>query len=128
MKYAYSKKINLSFDETIKKLREKLQEVGFGVLTEIDVKATMKKKLNIDYDNYLILGACNPPFAHKALQSEKEIGLLLPCNIIVYEDNGEVYVSTILPTVSMNMVENDNLEEIAKEIESKLISVIDAVK
>jgi uncharacterized protein (DUF302 family) len=88
----------------------------------------MKKKLDVDYDNYLILGACNPPFAHQALQAEKEIGLLLPCNVIVYEDNNEVYISAILPTIAMNMVESEELAKIAKEVETRLISVIDAVE
>ena len=127
MKYGYSKKVNLSFSETVTRVKEALQEAGFGVLTEIDVKATMKKKLNVDYDNYLILGACNPPFAHQALQVEKEIGLLLPCNVIVYEDNNEVHISAILPTIAMNMVESEALAEIAKEVEAKLVSAIDAV-
>jgi uncharacterized protein (DUF302 family) len=112
----------------VAKTKEALQEAGFGVLTEIDVKATMKKKLDVDYDNYLILGACNPPFAHQALQAEKEIGLLLPCNVIVYEDNNEVYISAILPTIAMNMVESEELAKIAKEVETRLISVIDAVE
>jgi uncharacterized protein (DUF302 family) len=128
MKYGYSKKVNHSFEGVVAKTKEALQEADFGVLTEIDVKGTMKKKLDVDYDNYLILGACNPPFAHQALQAEKEIGLLLPCNVIVYEDNNEVYISAILPTIAMNMVESEKLAKIAKEVEVKLISVIDAVE
>lgn len=127
MKYGYGKKVALPFDETIKKVKEVLVTEGFGVLTEIDVKATMKKKLDIDYDNYVILGACNPEFAHKALQEEKEIGLLLPCNVIVYEDNGDVHVSVIVPSVAMSMVENENLPGIAKEVENRLKNVIDSL-
>jgi len=127
MKYGYNKKVSLSFGEAQAKVREELAKEGFGILTEIDVKATMKKKLDIDYDNYIILGACNPEFAHKALQEEKEIGLLLPCNVIVYENEGDVFVSAIAPSVAMNMVENKNLPVIAKEVEEKLKSVINAV-
>ena len=127
MKYGYSKQTSLIFDEVVNKTREELAKEGFGILTEIDVKATMKKKLNLDYDNYMILGACNPPFARDALQVEKEIGLLLPCNVIVYEDTGNVYVSAIVPSVGMSMVENPKLAEIAKEVEKKLKVVIDNV-
>lgn len=127
MKYGYNKKVSLSFEEAIAKVKEKLTKENFGILTEIDVKATMKNKLNVDYDNYTILGACNPEFAHKALQEEKEIGLLLPCNVIVYEDNSNVYVSAILPSVAMNMVENPKLAEISKEVEEKLKFVIDSL-
>ncbi len=126
MQYGYSKLTNLSFEEAMTKVKETLQAEGFGVLTEIDVKATMKKKLDVDYDNYTILGACNPAFANKALQSEKEIGLLLPCNVIVYEDNG-VHVSAILPSAGMSMVENEALASIAEEVEPKLKRAIDAV-
>ena len=107
MKYSYTKKVTLPFEEAVTKVKDALGAEGFGVLTEIDVKATMKKKLDVDYENYLILGACNPQFAHKALQAEKEIGLLLPCNVIVYEDNSDVYVSTILPSSAMSVVEKD---------------------
>lgn len=127
MKYGYNKKVALPFYKVITKVKEVLAIEEFGVLTEIDVKATMKKKLGIDYDNYVILGACNPEFAHKALQEEKEIGLLLPCNVIVYEDNSDVYVSAILPSITMAMVENPKLAEISQEVESKLKSVIDSL-
>ena len=128
MKYGYKKQIALSFLETVEKTKTELAKENFGILTEIDVKATLKKKLNIDYDNYLILGACNPPFAYQALQKEKDIGLLLPCNIIVYEDNGSVFVSAILPTVAMGMVDNTALFNIAKEVEEKLKIAINRVK
>jgi uncharacterized protein (DUF302 family) len=87
--YGYKKQVNTSFEEALQRTKEELQKEGFGVLTEIDVKATLKKKLDVDYDNYLILGACNPPFAYQSLQAEKDIGLLLlPCNVIAYEDEG----------------------------------------
>ena len=127
MKYGYTKETTLPFTEAVTKVRETLANEGFGILTEIDVKAAMKKKLDVDYDNYLILGACNPPFAHKALQVEKEIGLLLPCNVLVYESDGKVYVSAILPTVGMNMAESDALRSIATEVEEKLKAAIDGV-
>lgn len=127
MNYGYSKETQLPFEETVKKTRDELTKEGFGVLTEIDVKATMKTKLDLDYDNYIILGACNPPFAHKALSVEKEIGLLLPCNVIVYEDSGKVRVSAIVPSVAMNMVENSELAEISQEVEVKLKKVVDSV-
>ncbi len=126
MTYGYKKEINLPFNEAVAKVKAELAKEGFGVLTEIDVKSTLKKKLELDYGNYAILGACNPPFAYQALQAEKDIGLLLPCNVIVYEDNGSVFVSAILPTVAMNMVDNPSLAEIAETIEEKLKKVVDA--
>ena len=125
MEYGYKKQVNLTYEAAVVKAKEELQKGGFGVLTEIDVKATLKKKLNVDYDKYIILGACNPPFAYQALQTEQDIGLLLPCNIIVYETNGQTYVSAMLPTVAMSMVENKQLEGIATQVENKLQKVID---
>jgi len=127
MEYGYKKQVNLSFEDAGEKTREELSKEGFGVLTEIDVKATLKKKIDVDYGKYVILGACNPSFAHKALQAEKEIGLLLPCNVIIYEDEGSVFVSAIVPSVAMSMVENKNLSEIAQTVEEKLKKVIDQV-
>ena len=127
MHYGYGKKVALSFEEASARVKERLAEAGFGVLTEIDVKATMKKKLDVDYDNYVILGACNPEFAHQALQAEKQIGLLLPCNMIVYEDDGKVHVSAIVPSVAMAVSSNQNLLGIANEVESKLKKVIDSI-
>ena len=127
MEYGYKRKVGYSFDEAVQRTREELPKEGFGVLTEIDVKATLKKKLDVDYDNYIILGACNPPFAYQALQAEKDIGLLLPCNIIVYQDAGETYVSAILPTAAMSMVENSDLGGIAHQVEAKLKKVVDDI-
>jgi len=127
MEYRYKRKVGMSFDDALKRLREELPKEGFGVLTEIDVKATLKKKLDVDFDNYIILGTCNPPFAYQALQTEKDIGLLLPCNIIIYEDAGETYISAIVPTVAMSMVDNERLGGIAVEVEAKLKRVIDSV-
>ncbi|MCK9211789.1 MAG: DUF302 domain-containing protein [Ignavibacteriaceae bacterium] len=127
MEYGYKRKGALSFLETVKKTKDELAKEGFGILTEIDVKATLKKKLNIEHENYLILGACNPSFALKALQAEKDIGLLLPCNVIVYEEDGAVFVSAILPTVAMRMVENPVLADIAKTVEEKLKKAVNNI-
>ena len=127
MKYGYKRKVPLPFGEAVEKMKSELAKEGFGVLTEIDVKASLKEKLGLDYDNYLILGACNPPFALKALQAEKDIGLLMPCNVIVYEENNQIFVSAILPTVAMGMVENPSLADIAKTAEEKLKKVVDNV-
>ena len=117
----------MSFDDALKRLREELPKEGFGVLTEIDVKETLKKKLDVEFDRYIILGTCNPPFAYRALQEERDIGLLLPCNIIVYEDTGETYISAIVPTVAMSMVDNEELGGIAVQVEAKLQKVIDNI-
>lgn len=125
MTYGYKKKTALTFPQTVAKIREELAKEGFGILTEIDVKATLKKKLDVAYDNYLILGACNPPFAYKALQTEKDIGLLMPCNVIVYEETGSVWVSAILPTVTASLTENPAVITIAKQVEEKLKLAID---
>lgn len=127
MNYGYKKELPLPFAEAIIKTKEELAKEGFGVLTEIDVKATLKKKLDADFGNYIILGACNPPFALKALQAEKEIGLLLPCNIIVYEDGGKTFVSAILPTIAMGVVENPALGELGNEVEEKLKKAVDNI-
>jgi uncharacterized protein (DUF302 family) len=128
MSYGYSKEVGMSFSEADAKVREELQREGFGVLTEIDVKATLKKKLDIEYDDYLILGACNPSFAHKALEAEKEIGLLLPCNVIVYRKDDKTFVSAINPMEAMSMVENPELQKIAGDVSEKLRRVVDNVK
>lgn len=128
MQYGYKRKVSLSFADAVSKTKAELSQEGFGVLTEIDVKATLKKKLNVEYENYHILGACNPPFAFRALKSEKEIGLFLPCNVIVYEEDGEIFVSAILPTRAMSMVENPALSAIAVEVETKLKKVIDSLQ
>jgi len=125
--YGYTNKITLSFEEADKKVREELQKEGFGILTEIDIQATLKKKLDVDLEKYTILGACNPPYAHKALLAEKEIGLLLPCNVIIYQNNDKVNVSAILPTRAMSIVDNPKLVKIAEEIEAKLKKVIDSL-
>ena len=126
--YGFSKSVNLTYENALQKVTEELQKEGFGVLTEIDVKETMKKKLDVDFRNYKILGACNPPYAYKALQAEEKIGTMLPCNVIVQEmSDGQVEVTAIDPMASMQAVENPALEEIAAEIRNKLKAVIDSV-
>ena len=122
--YKLTKQSTEPFEETVENVRAALAAEGFGVLTEIDVKATMKKKLGVDYDNYAILGVCNPPLAHKALAAQKDIGLFLPCNVIVYEDDGKVLVSAMLPTAMMNMLDNPTLHAVAEEAEKKLRRIV----
>ena len=125
MSYFYTKTVDLEFDAAIEKTTEALKQEGFGVLTEIDVKATLKKKLDVDFRKYRILGACNPPFAHKALQAEKHIGLMLPCNFVVQEnEDGKVEVSAIDPAASMQAVSNDALASIAGEVQAKIQKVM----
>jgi len=128
MSYGFSKKVTLSYEKAIEKVTEELKKEGFGVLTEIDVKETLKKKLEVEFRKYKILGACNPPFAYQALQSEEQIGLMLPCNVIVYEsDQGQTMVAAIDPVASMLAVQNPKLEKIASEIQSRLKRVIDRI-
>ncbi len=124
MKYGISKVVDLSYEEAVNKVTEELKKEGFGVLTTIDVKETLKKKLNVDFDKYIILGACNPPYAYKALQAEYELGLILPCNVIVYEKDGKVTVSAFDPVVMSQMIDNPKLKEIAVEVREKLERVI----
>ena len=128
MSYYYSKLVDLDFDKTIQKVTEELKNEGFGILTEIDVKATLKKKLDVDFRNYKILGACNPPFAYKALQAERMIGAMLPCNIVVQEAEGDkTEVAAIDPAASMQAIDNPTLGEIAQDVRSKLKTVVDKV-
>jgi uncharacterized protein (DUF302 family) len=114
-----------NFEDIVKKTTEVLKEEGFGVLTDIDVKATLKKKLDVDFKKYRILGACNPPFAFKALQVEDKIGTMLPCNVIVQElAEGKIEVAAIDPIVSMQAVQNPDLHAIADQVQKKLKKVI----
>lgn len=123
-----NKQIKSSFDDAIVKVTEALKNEGFGVLTEIDVQATLKKKLDVDFRKYKILGACNPPFAYKALQAEDKIGLLLPCNVIIQElSDNTVEVAAVDPVESMSRVNIDKLIDIAAEIKQKLKNMIDAL-
>ncbi|MCM4157934.1 DUF302 domain-containing protein [Gramella sp. AN32] len=128
MKYYFNKTITGEFEKVIKKVTDELEKEGFGVLTEIDVTATLKKKLDIDFKKYQILGACNAPYAHKALKAEDKIGTMLPCNVIVQElDNGKIEVAAVNPMASMQAVQNKDLEEIAIEIGDKLEKVISQI-
>ena len=123
--YAITKTLDLSYEDAVEKTRAALADEGFGILTEIDVKATLKKKLDEDFRKYIILGACNPPYALRALNLETEIGLFLPCNVIVYEaDGGGTVVSAIDPLVMMGMTDNPELGELAKEVRLKLETVM----
>lgn len=122
--YAYRTRLDLPYEQAVEKTVAALKEEGFGVLTEIDVRATLKKKLDADFRKYLILGACNPPLAQRALQSELEIGLLLPCNVIVYEDNGGGVVSIVDPISMLGVVESADLDSVAQEARAKLQRVI----
>ncbi len=125
MKYFYSKNVDLSYDQAIIRVTELLKEEGFGVLTEIDVKETLKKKLDVDFKKYKILGACNPNFAHKDLLAEDKIGVMLPCNVIVEEhEDGTVEVSAVNPVASMQAVANDDLHPIAEQVRSNLEKVM----
>jgi uncharacterized protein (DUF302 family) len=125
--YGFSKKVDYDFESAIEKVTEELQKEGFGVLTEIDVKATMKKKLDVDFPKYKILGACNPPLAYKALTEEIEIGLLLPCNVIVHEKDDNVHIAAIDAKAMFKVVDRSDIEPIADEVNKKLKNVIDNV-
>ncbi len=126
MNYYFNKTLNEDFNTVIESVTEALKNEGFGILTEIDVKETLKKKLDIDFKKYRILGACNPPYAHKALQAEDKIGTMLPCNVIVQEiEAGVIEVAAVNPMASMQAVENDALKEIAQEITEKLENIIE---
>jgi uncharacterized protein (DUF302 family) len=125
MSYYTNKTLEGSFDQVIEKVTNALKEEGFGVLSDIDVKETLKKKLDVNFRKYRILGACNPPNAHKALSAEPYIGLMLPCNVVVQEtEDGKVDVSAVNPVASMTAVENPQLEEVATHIKERLESVI----
>lgn len=126
--YFTTTKKGKSFEEVIEDVTTALKEEGFGVLTEIDVKETLKKKIDVDFKKYKILGACNPHFAHKALSAEDKIGVFLPCNVVVEEnDNGDVEVSAVDPIASMSAVENPSLGGIATEVQQKMKRVIDSL-
>lgn len=126
MDYHYSVTLSAGFDETIERVTEELQKQGFGVLTEIDVKTTLKKKLDVDFRDYRILGACNPAFAYEALQTEEHIGVMLPCNVVVQKRDGDqIEVSAVDPVISMSAVENPKLAKIAEQVRTNLRKVID---
>jgi uncharacterized protein (DUF302 family) len=127
MGYGFSKTVSLSHERAIERVTEELKKEGFGVLTTIDVRDTLKKKLNVEFNKYVILGACNPPFAHKALQIDEQIGLLLPCNVIVYEKEGKTVVAAFDPISMTRVMDNEMVRPVAEEVKQKLQRVIDSV-
>jgi uncharacterized protein (DUF302 family) len=125
--YGITREVEDGFSETVEKTEEELSEQGFGVLTEINIRKKLEKKLDVEFQNYTILGACSPSHAYEALQQETELGLLLPCNVIVYEEEGTVYVSAVDPETLLNVTGNEDLEEVAGEIKEKLTKAVDEV-
>lgn len=123
--YTLSATTALPFADAVERVRDELKADGFGVLCEIDVQATMKEKLDVDGEPYVILGACNPPLAHRALQAEPELGVLLPCNVVVYERAGQTHVSAIDTERMLSIVGNDQLTEIAAKVKSRLAAVVE---
>lgn len=126
--YGFKKEVALPFNQAVEVVTEELKKRGFGVLTKIDVKEKLQEKLGIDFKNYVILGACNPALAHKAIQAEEDIGLLLPCNVVVYEKGGKTVLDIMKPSTAMEMIDNKSLKGIATEVEAKLKEVFDLVK
>ena len=128
MKYHISKTVTGTFEDVVSKVKDELKKEGFGVLTEIDIKNTLKNKLDVDFRKYVILGACNPEYAHHALQVEDKVGTMLPCNVIVQEKaEGRVEVSAVNPKASMMAIENEKLEQLATDVTQKLKNVINGV-
>ena len=126
MQYSFNKILDMSFDNAVNRVMDELKKEGFGVLTDIDVQMTLKKKLDVDFRKYRILGACNPHFAYKALQAESRIGTMLPCNVIVQEtEQGKIEVSAIDPIASMQVIGNPQLKDIANQVKDKLKKVIE---
>jgi uncharacterized protein (DUF302 family) len=130
MDYRMSATVDLPYDRAVERAREALAAEGFGVLSEIDVKGTLQKKLDVAFRPYVILGACNPPLAHRALSSEIDIGVLLPCNVVVYaaDEPGKSVVSAVNPEVSMSTVENESLRPMAAEVKARLSRVLDSLR
>jgi len=127
MNYGFTRDLALPYEKAVKLVREVLQKEGFGILTEIDVKEKFREKLGVDFKKYIILGACNPPYAYKAIRAEEGIGLMLPCNVVVYENNGGSVLSIIRPTVTMEMIDNPELRKVVSDVEIKLKHVFDAI-
>ncbi len=127
LKYGFTKVLTISFYKAIDKVTNELEKEGFGILTRIDVKEKFKEKLGIEFTKYVILGACNPSSAHEAIQAEENIGLMLPCNVIVYEKENHTIVSIIRPKTAMGMIDNEDLKKVGERIENKLKKVIDAL-
>ena len=127
IKYGFTKEVNMSFDETIKIITEELKKEGFGILTRIDVKEKFKEKIGVDFRRYEILGACHPESAYEAILAEENIGLMLPCNVIIYDKKGKTRISIIKPTMAMGMIDNDKLKSVAEKVELKLERVINSI-
>ena len=125
--YGFGRTLDLSFTEAVERAREALKSEGFGVLCEIDIKEKLKEKLGVDFRNYLILGACNPPLAYQTLQEELDIGLLLPCNVVVYEQDGRSVVTAVDAVKMLSVVGNPKLESTASQVNEKLRRVIDSL-
>lgn len=126
--YAISTALGSSYEDAVSKVKAALKEEGFGVLTEIDVKETLKKKLDKEFRKYVILGACNPPYAYQSLQADLDVGLLLPCNVIVYEtDDKKAYVSAINPVSALEVIQKEPLQAVAREVSEKLERVIERI-
>ena len=125
--YGFGVHVNLPYTDAVERTKAALKDQGFGVLTEIDVKATMKQKLDVDFRPYVILGACNPPLAHRALSAELDLGLLLPCNVVVYEDEAGSVVEVMDPVAAMGVVGNPALEPIANEAKARLEKALAAL-
>jgi uncharacterized protein (DUF302 family) len=126
--YGFTKALDIPYETATGLVREALKKEGFGILTEIDVREKMKEKLGVDMNKYIILGACNPPYAYKAILAEENIGLTLPCNVIVYEKGNKTVLSIIRPTVAMQMLNNVELQAVAETVEGQLKKVFDAIK
>jgi len=126
--YGFTKEMDIPYEKVVERAREALKKEGFGILTEIDVREKMKEKLGVDMKKYIILGACNPQNAYKAILAEENIGLMLPCNVIVYEKGSKTVLSVIRPTVAMRMVDNAELQKVAEEVEVQLKKAFDATQ
>jgi uncharacterized protein (DUF302 family) len=128
-RYAFSTVLDTPYEGAISRVKDALKEEGFGVLTEIDVKQTLKKKLDKEFRKYVILGACNPPYAYRSLEADLDVGLLLPCNVIVYEtDEGKTYVAAINPVSALEVIQSQELRAIAAEVSDKLKRVIEKLR
>ena len=128
MQYSFNRRVEMPFDDAVNRVIDELKKEDFGVLTDIDVQATLKKKLGVDFRKYRILGACHPHFAYQALQAEPRIGTMLPCNVIVQEiEQGKIEVSAIDPIVSMRSIENPKLKDIADQVQGKLKKVVESL-
>lgn len=125
--YGFSRRVRLAYEEAVARTKDALKSEGFGVLTEIDVRRTLREKLNAEFRKYVIIGACNPPLAQRALQSELEIGLLLPCNVIVYEEDGGSVIAAFDPEAALGLAENPALSEVAGEAKARLQRALESV-